>query len=212
MNTAPPLRRLWRYATGHRVRIVRATTWSILKKIFDIAPPILIGAAVDVVVRREDSALASFGIEDPRTQVVALAVLSFVIWAFESLFEYVARLDWRNLAQSIQHDLRTDTYPHMQHLQMQYFEDRSTGDLMAVLNDDVNQLERFLDNGADEIIQVLTTVLSIGAIFFYLAPGIAWLAFLPVPAIREDVQCGQISEPGPVCRHLTRSRASILRQ
>jgi ATP-binding cassette subfamily B protein len=76
-----------------------------------------------------------------------------------------------------------DAYTHMQQLELQYFEDRSTGDLMAVLNDDVNQLERFLDNGANEILQVLTTVVLIGGIFFYLAPGIAWLAFVPVPVI-----------------------------
>jgi ATP-binding cassette subfamily B protein len=105
------------------------------------------------------------------------------IWALESVFEYLLRIEWRNLAQAIQHDLRIETYSHMQHLELQYFENRSTGDLMAVLNDDVNQLERFLDNGANEILQVLTTVTLIGAIFFYLAPGIAVLAFLPIPVI-----------------------------
>jgi ATP-binding cassette subfamily B protein len=178
-----PLRRLWRYATAHRGAIARAATWSVLNKTFDIAPPILIGAAVDIVVRQEDSVLASFGIETPRTQVVVLAVITFLIWAIESLFEYLHRLGWRNLAQTVQHDLRIDAYSHMQHLEMQYFEDRSSGDLMAVLNDDVNQLERFLDNGAHDILQTLTTVVLIGTIFFYLAPGIAWLAFLPVPLI-----------------------------
>ena len=178
-----PLLRLWQYATAHRAKILRATTWSILNKTFDIAPPILIGAAVDIVVRQEDSVLASFGIAEPRTQVVVLAIITFAIWAFESLFEYLQRLEWRNLAQSIQHDLRIDAYSHMQGLEMQFFEERSTGDLMAVLNDDVNQLERFLDNGANEILQVLTTAILIGGIFFYLAPGIAWLAFVPVPII-----------------------------
>ena len=178
-----PLRRLWRYATGHRPQIIRASTWSVLNKTFDIAPPMLIGAAVDIVVRQEGSVLASLGVESPRTQVVVLAVLTFAIWAFESLFEYLHGVEWRNLAQAVQHELRVDAYTHIQHLEMRYFEERSTGDLMAVLNDDVNQLERFLDRGANEILQVLTTVVLIGAIFFYLAPGSAWLAFLPVPVI-----------------------------
>jgi len=177
------LRRLWRYASRHRGQIIRASLWSILNKTFDIAPPILIGAAVDIVVRQEDSVLASFGVESPRSQVVVLAVITFFIWAFESLFEYLHGVAWRNLAQTVQHEMRMDAYTHMQHLELRYFEDRSTGDLMAVLNDDVNQLERFLDRGANEILQVLTTVVWIGAIFFYLAPGIAWLAFLPIPLI-----------------------------
>jgi ATP-binding cassette subfamily B protein len=83
----------------------------------------------------------------------------------------------------IQDELRVDTYTHMQHLELGYFEERSSGDLMAVLNDDVNQLERFLDIGANEVIQMLTTVVLIGAAFFIIAPSVAWLAFLPVPFI-----------------------------
>jgi ATP-binding cassette subfamily B protein len=178
-----PLSRLWHYARGHRGEVVRASGWSILNKTFDIAPPMLIGAAVDIVVRQEGSVLASFGFETPRSQIVALAILTFIIWALESLFEYLHGVAWRNLAQSIQHELRIDAYTQLQELELRYFEDRATGDLMAVLNDDVNQLERFLDRGANEILQVLTTVVLIGAIFFYLAPGIAWLAFLPIPFI-----------------------------
>jgi len=139
--------------------------------------------AVDIVVNREASLLGHLGFTTPRSQLVALTVVTFVVWALESLFEYLLGIEWRNLAQIIQHELRIDAYSHMQHLEMAYFEDRASGELLAVLNDDVNQLERFLDRGANEVIQVLTTVLLIGAIFFALAPRIAWLAFVPVPVI-----------------------------
>ncbi|NND02797.1 MAG: ABC transporter ATP-binding protein, partial [Acidimicrobiia bacterium] len=178
-----PLKRLWRYATGHRRRIVVAGVWSFLNKAVDIAPPVLIGAAVDIVVRQEDSVLGSFGIDTPRSQLAVLAVVTFVIWALESLFEYLLGIEWRNLAQSIQHELRIDTYSHLQGLEMSYFEDKESGDLLAVLNDDVNQLERFMDHGANDLIQVSTTVVLIGIIFFVLAPSIAWIAFLPIPVI-----------------------------
>ncbi|MEA3502854.1 MAG: ABC transporter ATP-binding protein [Actinomycetota bacterium] len=178
-----PLRRLWTYAQPYRGRIVTATLWSFLNKAMDIAPPFLIGMAIDVVVRREDSFLATLGISDPRTQLVVLAAITFVVWALESLFEYLLGVAWRNLAQSIQHDLRVDTYAHMQNLELGFFEDRRSGDLMAVLNDDVNQLERFLDIGANEVIQMFTTVVLIGTAFFIIAPSVAWLAFLPVPVI-----------------------------
>ena len=64
---------------------------------------------------------------------------------------------WRNLAQNIQHNLRLDAYNHLQDLELAYFEERSTGGLMSILSDDINQLERFLDVGANDIIQVITT-------------------------------------------------------
>ena len=178
-----PLLRLWRYAVVHQRRMVLASVCSVLNKTFDLAPPLLIGAAVDIVVRREGSLLAELGIVDARDQLVVLAVATFLIWALESLFEYAYAVLWRNLAQSVQHDLRIDAYDRLQQLELAYFEDRSTGGLMAILNDDVNQLERFLDGGANEVLQVLTTVVLVGAMFFYLAPSVAWMSFVPVPLI-----------------------------
>lgn len=178
-----PLRRLWIYARGFRRRIILASAGSILNKIFDLAPPALIGAAVDVVVQQEDSLIASFGFEDPGTQLVVLAVLTLIIWGLESLFQYFYAVLWRNLAQSLQHQLRVDAYGHVQSLELSYFEDRSTGGLMSVLNDDINQLERFLDVGANDLLQVTTTVLVIGGIFFGVAPSVAWMALLPMPLI-----------------------------
>lgn len=181
---AHPLARLWRHAAGHRRRIVVATIASILNKTFDLAPPFLIGAAVDIVVQGDDSFIADrFAVSDPRTQLLVLAGLTVAVWLLESLFEYVFRVLWRNLAQDIQHELRIDTYGHVQALEVAYFEDRQTGGLLAIMNDDVNQLERFLDVGANEILQVLTTVVLIGAAFFVLIGDLAWLAFAPMPVI-----------------------------
>ncbi len=139
--------------------------------------------AIDVVVNGSDSFLGRLGISDQKDQILVLGVITFVVWGLESVFEYLLGVEWRNLAQSIQHDLRVDTYEHMQTLDVGYFEDRSTGDLMAVLNDDVNQLERFLDVGANEVVQLLTSVTLIGATFFIIAPSVAWLAVLPIPVI-----------------------------
>ena len=184
MQPALPLLRLWRYAGRHRPRIVWATTFSILNKLFDLAPPLLIGIAVDVVVERQESILSRiFDINAPISQLWVLAGLTLFVWGMESLTEYIAQLQWRNLAQSLQHDLRLETYDHVQHLELAYFEDRSTGGLMAILNDDVNQLERFLDVGAADIIMMITTMTALAFFFFATAPEVAWMAFLPIPVI-----------------------------
>jgi len=76
-----------------------------------------------------------------------------------------------------------DAYGHVQDLDMAWFEDTSTGKLVAILNDDVNQLERFLDGGANAMIQVVTSVVAVGSVFFYVSPKIALMAFTPVPVI-----------------------------
>lgn len=178
-----PLLRLIQYGRAYRQQIWLATLCSVLNKFFDLAPPVLIGVAVDVVVKKQDSLIARWGIVDIQQQFLLLAVLTFIVWSLESAFEYAYARLWRNLAQKIQHDLRIDAYSHLQELELEYFESRSTGGLMAILNDDVNQLERFLDFGANEVLQVVTTVLVIGTGFFILAPSVAWMAMLPMPFI-----------------------------
>jgi ATP-binding cassette, subfamily B, bacterial len=178
-----PLHRLLRYARPHRRRMWTASLCSVLNKIFDLAPPALIGAAVDVVVHQEASFLARLGVVDVWKQLVLLSVITFVVWALESAFQYAYALLWRNLAQTVQHELRVDAYSHLQGLELAYYEERSTGGLMSILSDDINQLERFLDIGANELLQLATTVLVIGGAFFLLAPSVAWMAVLPMPIV-----------------------------
>ncbi len=181
--TAPALQRLTAALHPHRRLVWLAAGCSVLNKLFDLAPPVLIGLAVDVVVKQNTSWLAAWGVSSVPGQLGVLAVLSFGIWSAESLFEYLYALLWRNLAQTVQHELRQEAYGHLQQLEMAFFEQGSTGRLMAILNDDINQLERFLDQGANEILQLLTTVLAVGGAMVLLSPMVAGVAFIPIPVI-----------------------------
>ncbi|MDG1228511.1 MAG: ABC transporter ATP-binding protein [Candidatus Actinomarina sp.] len=177
------LKNLYLYSKEQETKVRRGILYSILNKLFDLAPPVLIGIAIDIVVEGSDSFLGSLGIEDRREQLIVLAFLTFIIWALESTFDYVAAVTWRNISQDVEHSLRTDTFKNVLGLDLQYFENKSSGRLMAVLNDDVNQLEKFLDTGANKLLQTLTTVVVIGGTFLYISPLIAIFAFIPIPII-----------------------------
>ncbi len=183
-----PLKKLLGYARAYRRDFVLGTSYSVLNKLFDILPEVLIGVAVDIVVNGEQSFLAreilgSWGITSTWHQLLFLGALNVLIWGGESLFEYLHHLKWRNLAQSLQHDLRLDVYNHVQKLELAWFENRKTGNLLSIMNDDVNQMERFLNTGANEIIQVFCSSIMVSAVFFVLQPTIAIIALLPVPMI-----------------------------
>ncbi|HEY6725924.1 MAG TPA: ABC transporter ATP-binding protein [Polyangiaceae bacterium] len=180
---AHPLTRLFAHARKYRKDVLLASLFSVLNKLFDVLPEVLIGVAVDVVVSRKDSFLAQRGVVEPRDQLWFLALLTVLVWVFESLFEYLYALRWRNLAQDVQHDLRMDAYRHVQRLELGWFERRRTGNLMSVLSEDINQLERFLNGGANDLIQVLTSTVLVSGVFFVLAPEVAGLALIPVPFI-----------------------------
>lgn len=183
-----PLKKLLSYASAYKRDFRLAALYSVLNKFFDILPEVLIGVAVDIVVNGDKSFLAKqvlggFGITDTWHQLMLLGALNALIWGGESWFEYLLSIKWRKLAQNLQHDLRLDTYSHVQKLEMAYFENQRTGNLMSILNEDINQMERFLNGGANQIIQVVCSSIMVSAVFFALQPSLAIISLLPVPAI-----------------------------
>lgn len=177
------LRDLFKYALEQDTKVRRGIIYSILNKIFDLAPPVLIGIAIDIVVEGSDSFIGNLGYADRRQQLIILAILTLIIWGLESAFDYIAAVTWRNISQDIEHSLRTDAFNNILSLDLAFFENKSSGRLMAILNDDVNQLETFLDNGANRLVQTATTVLVIGGTFLYISPLVAVFAFIPIPII-----------------------------
>ena len=179
-----PLAQLWTRYRQYRARVVLAFLLSTVRKVMDVMPELLIGAAIDVVVRGSDSFVADLlGVTDRREQLVWLAVVNAVVWVLESLFDYLAALTWRNLAQQVEHDLRLEAYGHVQGLDMAWHESRPTGGTLAVVNDDVNQLERFLDAGVDKLWTLALNIVLVGAVFAASSWTLTLLAFLPIPVI-----------------------------
>ena len=183
MVDSHPLRRLFAFARPYRRDAVLGSIYSVLNKFFDVLPELLIGVAVDVVVNRQASFLARMGLVDPMQQLYVLVALTVAVWVFESLFEYLYALKWRGLAQDLQHELRNAAYSHLQQLPPDTIARERSGRLMALLNEDVNQIERFLNTGANDLIQVFVASLLIGGVFFVLTADLAVLAMLPIPLI-----------------------------
>tara|TARA_B100001250_G_scaffold22524_1_gene18941 strand:+ start:3087 stop:4850 length:1764 start_codon:yes stop_codon:yes gene_type:complete len=199
------LKDLFNYALKQGTKVRRGIIYSILNKIFDLAPPILIGVAIDIVVEGSDSFIGNLGYTDRRQQLIILAILTFIIWGLESAFDYIAAVTWRNISQDIEHSLRTDTFNNVLGLDLAFFENKSSGRLMAILNDDVNQLETFLDNGANRLVQTATTVLVIGGTFLYISPLVAVFAFIPIPIIIF----GSLRFTGRIAERYTKIRNDI---
>ncbi len=179
-----PLRALWERQRRFRPRFIWAVIASTVNKVADVFPELLIGAAVDVVVRGDASLVGTLlGVESRPMQLVWLAVINGVVWVIESASEYVSDVLWRGLAQGVEHELRVEAYDHVQHLDVSWHEARPQGSTLATLNDDVNQLERFLDVGAPALLQTALNVLLVGAVFAAASWQLWLLAFLPIPVI-----------------------------
>ncbi|MBP1985857.1 ABC transporter ATP-binding protein [Halolamina salifodinae] len=101
-------------------------------------------------------------------------------YALSSIFSWVNNYLWNSFSQHFQHSVRVDTYDALQRQGVEFFDNRQTGEVMSILNNDVNQLEGFLTNNLNSLITILVRVGGMGAVMLW----INWrLALIPVAAI-----------------------------
>ncbi len=165
---------------------------SIFARLLDLLPPILLGIAIDSVFRDTvpfDSRLPISWLPEAWLPVTPEGKFWFTVgliafsFASAAIFHWTRNWGWNSFAQKIQHDVRTDTYDEMQRLDMSFFADKQTGELMSILSNDVNRLERFLNEGMNGALRLGVMVLGIGGVLFALNWQLALVALVPVPLI-----------------------------
>ena len=180
----PPMRRLFKFLRPYRRTLALASSSSIINKIFDLMPPLLVGWVIDSV-RGEAPAWIRWtaGTDDNFHLAAFLAVLAVVIFGTESFFEWGYKRTFMRLAQRVQHDLRVTTYRRLQSREMAFFESQRTGDTMAIMNNDINQMERFLNTGFNDILQLIVLFIFAGIVLFATSWQLALVGLVPVPLI-----------------------------
>jgi len=201
-----PMRALFRYLIPYRFSFGLACANSITNKVLDLMPPLLVGWVIDSV-RREPPAWITWlmGNAEPWTMAAFLAVLGVGIFAFESLFEWFYQLGFMRLAQRVQHALRMDAYNHLQGREIEFFENHRMGETMAMLNDDVNQLERFLNTGFNDLLQLTVLFIFSGVVLFETSWQLAIIGMMPIPVILW----GSLRYQGLLAPKYRRVRASV---
>ncbi|EFW92052.1 ABC-type transport system ATP-binding/permease protein [Haladaptatus paucihalophilus DX253] len=200
-NADNPMRRLFvEYGGENRFAFVVGVVSSLFARILNLLPPIILGVALDSLINTNKkipysealsgqvpflSASMAQGIT-PGTEIgqfwfsVVVIALAFGVGA---MFHWGRNWGWNSFAQNIQHSIRTDTYDKMQRLDMEFFSDKQTGEMMSILSNDVNRLERFLNDGMNSAFRLGVMVVAIAAILFTINWQLALVAMVPVPLI-----------------------------
>ncbi len=179
-----PMRRLFRYLKPYRRTVNGAVAASVANKVLDLMPPLLVGWVIDSLRGSAPAWIAGLAkTRDPWRLAVVLAGLSVAIFFFESFFQWIYQAMFMGLAQRVQHDLRMDTYEQIQSREIAFFEEHRLGDILAMLNDDVNQLERFLNTGFNELVQIAVLFVFAGIIMLGTSWQLSLVGMAPIPII-----------------------------
>jgi ABC-type multidrug transport system fused ATPase/permease subunit len=83
--------------------------------------------------------------------------------------------------QNVIFDLRHALYDTLQRLPLGWFDHRASGDLMTHVTEDVTNMERVLVDGIEQGLVALLQIAGVGALMFWINPGLAAWVLLPIP-------------------------------
>ena len=111
---------------------------------------------------------------------VAIVAAAFII---ESVLHVMRIWGLNAFAQRLQHDLRKGTYDNVQMLSMEYFGENPTGDIISIMNNDINSLDRFLTSSLSDFFEVLFLVIGVTIVLSFINWQLTLVAVLPVVLI-----------------------------
>ncbi|MFC7176691.1 ABC transporter ATP-binding protein [Halosegnis marinus] len=188
-----PMRRLFaEYGSENKLAFVVGVLSSVVARVLDLLPPILLGVAVDAIFEVQGAADRPYTLAfvpdawiPPTEQGQLYFTVGIIAFAFfgGAAFHYSRNWGWNSFSQHIQHRIRTDTYDKMQRLNMDFFADKQTGEMMSILSNDVNRLERFLNDGMNSAFRLGVMVVGIAVVLLYVNWQLAMITLVIVPLI-----------------------------
>ncbi|WP_373190257.1 ABC transporter ATP-binding protein [Halolamina sp.] len=188
-KTENPMKRLFEKYGARNARYFSLGFFgSVAARVLDLLPPLLLGIAIDAIFlgqREFDLPIVPQSWLPNTVEGQFWFTIGIIAFSFfgGSAFHWVRNYGWNSFAQSIQHSVRTDTYDKMQRLNMDFFAEKQTGEMMSILSNDVNRLERFLNDGMNSAFRLGVMVVGIAGILLWLNPRLALVTLLPIPII-----------------------------
>ncbi len=184
MAGSRPMQKLFRFLKDYKAPLYLASSSSIINKIVDLMPPFLTAWLIDSVSGAPPKWLNEyFPNSSIWQQVIIICLVLILAFFMEGLTEWIFKRNFMQLAQRVQHDLRNKTYAKLQKKKLSFFESARTGNLLSILNDDINQLERFLNNSFNEILQLITLFIFAGYSLFERDWVLGLVGITPIPFI-----------------------------
>ncbi|OFW18806.1 MAG: hypothetical protein A3H97_04535 [Acidobacteria bacterium RIFCSPLOWO2_02_FULL_65_29] len=170
MNDPHTLRRLFQYARPYRGRLAWAVVGMLVYAAGSAGLAWLIRWIFDDVLRNQEH-LALTG-----WTIVGLYLL-------KGLGSYASTYLMASVGQRVVTDLRNDLYRHILGQSASFFSQRTTGQLMSRLNNDVGQVQQAVSETAGDLARESIALVAYGALLFYYDAWLAVFCFISAPLI-----------------------------
>ncbi|MFQ5779596.1 MAG: ABC transporter ATP-binding protein [Nitrospiria bacterium] len=164
--------RVFKYIRPYKGLAALTLFAAVFTTVMDLIPPWLIKIVIDEGVRSGDKVFLIIS--------TAAMALAFGMKGLSNM----ARIQLNNrFEQKVIYDIRNDVYQATQRLSISYFENRSTGEIMSRINNDVENMERIFIDGIEHLVVAALTLLGITIVLFAIQWKLMLVAMLPLPIL-----------------------------
>lgn len=187
-RVSQPLLRLFRtYGLGEVRWLALGLVSSVIAYGTVLVTPLVLGTTIDAVFGEEPYTLplvpAAWLPTDPTVQFWLSATVIGVALAGGALLQWVRGVAMNFFAHGVMYTIRTETYEKMQRLDMTFFDNKETGEVMSILNNDTSNLEVFFDNALGDSVRIGVIVVGITVALLYTNWQLALVTLGAVPLL-----------------------------
>lgn len=172
-----PLLALLPYLSRYRTLLGVGILMVLMTNLAAVISPKILGAAVDDLKRAIS-----------RDLIFYYAGLIIAISGVEGIFRFLMRRILIGMSRRIEYDLRNDLFAHLQTLSSPFFQQYSTGDLMARATNDLSAVRAVLGPGIMYSINTIFTLLLTIALLVGIDSRLAVLTLIPLVAVSVSVK------------------------
>ena len=172
MSAAEVTRRLTAWISPHGRFLVLAAASSIATVVLQLWVPIIVGSAIDQLIRLIQGAEAAL--------LPTLAQLSLVV-LLASATQWLASWSTNKLTYLVTRDLRDASHAKVANLPLSYIDTHSQGDLLSRVVNDVDQLGDGLQQGLTQFLTGVVTIIGTLCFMFYMSIPMGLVVALATP-------------------------------
>jgi len=182
-----PLYRLFRiYGPGEGRWLALGLLTSVIAYGTILVTPIVLGTTIDAVFNNEGAYTLplvpnAWLPTEPTAQFWLSATVVGAALGGGALLQWVRGVAMNFFAHGVMYTIRMDAYEKMQRLDMTFFDNKETGEVMSILNNDTSNLEVFFDNALGDTVRIGVLVVGIVVALLYTNPQLALVTLGAVP-------------------------------
>ncbi|MGB5531353.1 MAG: ABC transporter ATP-binding protein [Ignavibacteriaceae bacterium] len=166
------LYKLKKYFARYKKKILLGLIFIVLSNIGTVYVPLLMKDSIDALQKNAtNSLLLQYGL-----MIVGASL-------FAGIFRFMIRQTIIVVSREIEYDLRGDFWKHIQRLPLRYFQNTSTGIIMAHATNDINAVRMFIGPAVMYSIDTSVRLIMVLALMLSLNTSLTFLALLPLPLL-----------------------------